>query len=171
MKLRVIIIGAIGCVLLGILAVAWFSDTGLNRAPNVELTLLNGERFKFQHLHGRPVMVTFWATTCVGCQREVPHLIELYNEFGPKGFEVVAVAMAYDPPTQVYEFLKRRQIPYKIALDLDSGVADAFGDVRLTPTTFLIAADGRIVYQVLGEFDAQRVHRLVEELLQDQSNV
>ncbi|MDH3689919.1 MAG: TlpA family protein disulfide reductase, partial [Gammaproteobacteria bacterium] len=162
MKLRELGIGVITCVLVATLAVVWSSDTGASRAPSVELTLLDGQKLQLDDLRGQPVMVTFWATTCVGCQSEVPHLVELYEEFQPRGFEIIAVAMAYDPPAQVYEFSKHREVPYRIALDLDNQVASAFGEVRLTPATFLVDGDGRIVYQVLGEFNTPQVHKLIE---------
>jgi peroxiredoxin len=111
-------------------------------------------------------MVTFWATSCVGCRREVPHLVDLYEKYRDRGFELVAVAMAYDPPEQVLRFRNDKQLPYRVALDLDGAAAHAFDDVSLTPTTFVIAADGRIAFQTIGEFDTGAMENLISSLLQ-----
>ena len=73
--------------------------------------------------------------------------------------------MDYDPPNQVLAMSKARAIPYPIALDLQSDAAQAFGDVRLTPTSFLIAPDGRIVYRKTGEMDMAKIRRDILAML------
>ena len=78
--------------------------------------------------------------------------------------------MAYDPPNQVLTLSKARRIPYPIALDIQSRAADAFGDVRLTPTSFLIAPDGRIVHQKIGELDMNTLRSLVLDMLAENDN-
>jgi peroxiredoxin len=95
----------------------------------------------------------------------MPHLVELYNELGPQGLELVALAMSYDPEEQVREMVKLKQLPYTVALDSDGSAAKAFGDVKLTPTTFLIAPDGRIVQQKLGEMDMNALHKRITGML------
>ena len=65
--------------------------------------------------------------------------------------------MSYDPPNQVLEMTKRKQIPYPIALDIDGSVANAFGNITLTPTSFLIAPDGTIVKHKIGEMDMEKI--------------
>ncbi len=120
---------------------------------------------RLEELRGRPVLVTFWATTCTTCVAEIPHLVDLYNTLAPKGFELIAVAMYYDPPNRVMEMAKRRALPYTVALDVDANASRAFGDVKLTPTSFLIAPDGRIVHQKLGEMDMSKVERMIRDML------
>ena len=117
------------------------------------------------HAHGRPVLVTFWATTCASCVKEIPHLAELYREFSPRGLEMIAIAMAYDPPNHVLAMRDARAIPYPIALDIEGTAARAFGNVRLTPTSFLIGPDGRIVQHNTGELDLADVHGQIRSLL------
>lgn len=165
MRLKDTLIGLFVVALVGVGAFVWFSGAGLKRAPEVEFTLLTGERLKLSALHGQPVLVTFWATTCVGCRREIPHLVELYNALHARGFELVAVAMQYDPPLQVQEFARQKGLPYRVALDIDASAARAFFDVRLTPTSFVIAPDGRIVFEKIGEFEPAAMRALIEKLL------
>ncbi len=165
MKAKDIAIAGFAVALIGLLSYLWLSPGGLKQAPELTFTSIEGETIPLASLRGRPVLVTFWATTCPGCMEEMPHLIELYHELHPQGLEIIGVAMAYDPPNQVLTVVEQRQVPYTIALDLKEQAAQAFGDVRLTPTTFLIAPDGRIVQQKIGELDLQRVRQEILAML------
>ena len=149
----------------------WTSPSGLKWAPDVTFTTLKGEKLNIGELRGRPVLVTFWATTCPGCLKEMPHLVELYEELGNAGFELIGVAMSYDPPNRVLELTTERQLPYPIALDLDGALAAAFGNVMLTPTSFLIDPDGRIIKHKIGEMDIGELRQQIENLLHAQATV
>jgi thiol-disulfide isomerase/thioredoxin len=116
-------------------------------------------------LRGRPVLVNFWATTCQPCIKEMPQLVELYREFAAQGLEVIGIAMAYDPPSRVVALSQSRQIPYPMALDISSAAARAFGGVQVTPTSFLIAPDGRLAYYRTGELEMQKVRAMVAGML------
>lgn len=165
MKAKDILLGLFALALVGALAYVWLSPEGLKRVPDVALRTLDGDEIKLAELRGKPVLVTFWATSCPGCVKEIPHLIELYQEFGPRGLQLVAVAMSYDPPDHVLAMRDTRQIPYPIALDIKGEAARAFGDVRLTPTSFLIAPDGRIVRQKIGEMEMADVRAQIRAML------
>ena len=143
----------------------WTSPSGLKWAPEVTFSTLEGEKINMQELRGRPVLVTFWATTCPGCIKEMPHLVELYEEYANGGFELIGVAMSYDPPNRVLELAAERQLPYPIALDLDGGLASAFGNVMLTPTSFLIDPDGKVIKHKIGEMDIVKLRRQIETLI------
>lgn len=165
MKTKDILIAVFGLLLVAGLAFVWLSPGGINRAPDIAVKTIDGRTLRLAELRGRPLLVTFWATTCPGCIKEMPHLIELYRELQPRGFELIGVAMSYDPPNQVLALARAREIPYPVALDLDGTAARAFGNVRLTPTSFLIAPDGRILHQKIGELDMTYVRQLIDPLL------
>jgi peroxiredoxin len=165
MKLKDMLIGAFALVVLGVLAYLWFSPSGLKEAPPLTITTLDGRQLQLADLRGRPVLVTFWATSCPGCVKEMPHLVDLYKELAPRGFEIVALAMEYDPPDQVREMVQRRQLPYAVAVDSGGEAAKAFGDVRLTPTHFLIDPQGRIVQQRLGDLDMAQLRTRILGML------
>lgn len=165
MKTKDIIFGVFALLLVGALGYLWMSPSGLEQAPTVNLHTLDGAQIDTSALRGKPVLVTFWATSCTGCVQEIPHLIELYKEFAPQGLQMVAVAMSYDPPNHVIAMRDNRQIPYPIALDIDGAAARAFGDVRLTPTSFLIGPDGRIVRQKIGDLDMADIRSQIRSLL------
>ena len=134
-------------------------------APNVTFQTLKGQKIALQSLRGRPVLVNFWATTCAICMEEMPHLIELYKELNPAGFEIIGVAMSYDPPNQVLELTEATQLPYDISLDLDSAIATAFDDVQLTPSSFLIDPEGKIVLNKLGALDLAALRHQIQSYL------
>jgi len=102
-------------------------------APASTFTTLEGKPITLNDLRGKIVLVNFWATSCPGCVKEMPDLIETYNQCKGRGFEVVAVAMSYDPPNYVANFAKTRQLPFPVALDVNGEHARAFGNVQLTP--------------------------------------
>lgn len=137
--------------LLGV--IAWWLTYTKNLAPNAVFTTLKGEQLAIADLKGKPVLVTFWATDCPSCIEEIPDLIALHEQFKDRGLQVVAVAMPYDPPSRVQTLSKERQLPYAVALDIDGRHVRAFGNVQLTPTTFLIDRQGAIAMHKVGKFD------------------
>lgn len=146
-------------------AAVWFMPTGLREAPPLVGKTLDGHTVTLEQLRGKPVLVTFWATTCPSCIEEMPHLIDLYRELHPKGLEIIGVAMAYDPPEQVRAMAQQRQIPYPIVLDTQEHIAREFDNVRLTPTTVLISPQGRIAHYRLGLLDMPKLRGMIEEML------
>jgi peroxiredoxin len=165
LKLKHVSIGLVALTLLLSAGYHWLVPTKLQQAPEVNFKIVDGRTLSLSQLKGRPVLVVFWATTCAGCIKEIPHLIELYHEFAPLGLEIIGVAMAYDPPNQVMEMRQRKQIPYPIALDIQGNIAGAFGDVRLTPTTFLIDSQGQVVIQKTGMLNMARLRHRLQSML------
>jgi peroxiredoxin len=161
--------GAIGLMLIGLLATAaWISLTpNATQAPDVTFTTITGQRIELKALQGKPVLVTFWATDCPGCIQEIPHLLEVYNQYHPRGLEIIAVAMYYDVPSHVAAMTQAKQLPYHVALDLKAEHAKAFGEVRLTPTSFVIAPDGRVTMHKVGAFDLPDMKTRIETLLKE----
>lgn len=159
------LIAGVAIAIVLVFAVSWFTPVGLRPAPPLVGQALDGRTLTLQQFHGRPVLVTFWATTCPSCIEEIPHLIELYRELNPKGLEIIGVAMSYDPPLQVQAMVRQRRIPYPIVLDSKEQIAQAFDNVRLTPTTVLISPDGRIVQYRLGLLDMPKLRETIEAML------
>lgn len=135
------------------------------RAPESSFVLLDGSTVSTQQLQGKVSLVNFWATSCTSCVAEMPELITTYNKFKDRGYETVAVAMSYDPPSYVVNFAQTRQLPFKVAIDNTGGVARAWGDVKLTPTTFLLNKRGEVVKRFVGTPDFVELHQLIDKLL------
>lgn len=134
-------------------------------APRSNFVLLDGSVKNTSQFKGKVTLVNFWATSCTTCVAEMPKLISTYEKYKAQGFETIAVAMSYDPPSYVTNFAATRQLPFNVAIDNTGDVARAWGEVRLTPTTFLINKRGDIVKRYLGEPNFTDLHQLIEELL------
>lgn len=134
-------------------------------APTSRFLLLDGNTIDSTALKGKVTLVNFWATTCTSCVAEMPELVKTYQKYHDKGFETVAVAMSYDPVEWVLNFSKTRQLPFHVALDHDGQLAKQWGDVKLTPTTFLLDRQGQIVKRYLGPPEFSALHQLIEQLL------
>lgn len=148
--------------MVGALAYALMDRQG---APAATFVTLEGQPIVLDDLRGKVVLVNFWATSCPGCIKEMPGMVETYNQYKDRGFEIIAVAMRYDPPSYVANFVRTRQLPFPVSLDLDGEHARAFGNVQLTPTSFIIGKDGSILEQKLGELDFVRLKALLDREL------
>lgn len=144
---------------------AWFTWRPVQAAPDVTFATIDGKTFSMQDLRGKVVLVKFWATSCVTCIKQMPDNISNYEKYAPKGYETVAVAMQYDPANYVLNFAKTRKLPFPVALDSQGKIAIAFGDVRLTPTAFLIDKQGNIIKRYLGEYNKAEFQATVEKAL------
>ena len=138
-------------------------------APQVTYTLLDGQQLSTDKLKGQVVLVNFWATSCTTCVAEMPEIMATHEKYKARGYQTVAVAMSYDPPAYVSNFAQTRKLPFGVALDNTGAIAKGFGDVRLTPTSFLINKRGEIVKRYVGAPDFEALHTLVERLLAEQA--
>ncbi len=147
------------------LAFAWWWQHSTNRAPDSTFVLLDGSTRTTQDLGGQVTLVNFWATSCVTCVAEMPDMIATHQKFHQRGYQTLAVAMSYDPPAYVARFAESRQLPFMVAIDNTGQVAKAWGDVQLTPTTYLVNRQGAIVKRYVGKPDMAELHQLIERLL------
>ena len=146
-------------------AATWLFPPAPRVPPETEFVLLDGTKKTLQSLRGRPVLVSFWATTCPPCVEELPDLIQLYKDWHPQGLEMIAVAMPYDPPIRVQEFVRKHAVPYPVALDVQGAVTSAFGGVPYVPTAFIIDPNGKTELIYTGRLDIAKVRRIISRYL------
>lgn len=144
---------------------AIYLGSGSTPAPQSSFVLLDGSKKETAQLKGKVTLVNFWATSCVSCVAEMPKLMATYEKYKPLGFDTIAVAMSYDPPSYVVNFAQSRQLPFSVAIDNTGEVAKAWEDVKLTPTTFIVNKRGDIVKRYVGEPNFKELHQLIERLL------
>lgn len=149
------------CLLGGTLL--WTSSTP--SAPASNFVLLDGTTKTTADLNGKVTLINFWATSCVTCVAEMPELVSTYNKYQAQGYRTIGVAMQYDPPNYVVNFVNSRKLPFDIAIDNTGAVAKAWGDVQLTPTSYLVNKRGEIVKRYVGQPDFNELHQLIEKLL------
>jgi peroxiredoxin len=156
---------AAGVLVVVVALCAYFIVAQKSAAPAIALTTLQGEKLELTALQGKVVLVNFWATSCTTCIKEMPALVSTHEKFAARGYETVAIAMDYDTPDFIRAYVQKSGLPFKIVHDADGGAARAFGDIRLTPTTFLIDRQGNIIKRYLGEPDLAALHAEIEALL------
>ena len=142
-----------------------YLDTGRAAAPESTFVLLDGSSQTTADLRGKVTLVNFWATSCTTCVAEMPEIIATHQKFNSRGFDTIAVAMSYDPPSYVVNFAETRKLPFKVAIDNTGKVAQAWGDVKLTPTTYIVNKQGQIVKKYVGAPNFDELHKLIEKLL------
>ncbi|VTU13106.1 MULTISPECIES: TlpA family protein disulfide reductase [unclassified Variovorax] len=147
------------------IGVGVYLNTGATAAPASTFVLLDGSKKSTDDLKGKVTLVNFWATSCVTCVGEMPKVIATYDKYKSQGFDTLAVAMSYDPPSYVINYAETRKLPFKVAIDNTGAVAQAWGDVKLTPTSYVVNKHGEIVKRYVGEPDFAELHKLIEKLL------
>jgi thiol-disulfide isomerase/thioredoxin len=155
-------------VALGLVAIGVFAFVlALPHRPPIEaqVTTLDGRTLPISALRGKVTAVNFWATWCGVCIKEMPRMVEAWRRHAPRGYEMVAIAVR-DEKDKVSEFSTRRALPFTVALDAGDA-ATRFGNVRITPTTFLIDRNGRVLKRFVGEPDWAEFDALVEKALAD----
>ena len=159
------VISAAAVALALAVGVGVYLNTGVWAAPASTFVLLDGSKKSTEDLKGKVTLVNFWATSCVTCVGEMPKVIATYDKYKGRGYDTLAVAMSYDPPSYVVNFAETRKLPFKVAIDNTGAVAKAWGDVQLTPTTYVVNKRGEIVKRYVGEPDFAELHKLIEKLL------
>ena len=84
MKTKDILITLFAILIISSIVYLWMAPSGAQQAPDITLQLIDGKKLKLSSLKGKPVLITFWATSCPGCIKEMPHLMELYHELHSK---------------------------------------------------------------------------------------
>jgi peroxiredoxin len=156
-------IGATAAVVVA--AGAFFFVGGATAAPDSTFVLLDGSKKSTADFKGKVTLVNFWATSCVTCVAEMPKMVSTFNEYHGKGYQHLAVAMSYDPPSYVVNYAQTRKLPFEVAIDNTGAVAKAWGEVQLTPTSYLVNKKGEIVKRYVGEPNFTELHALIEKLL------
>ncbi|MGO9084960.1 MAG: TlpA disulfide reductase family protein [Candidatus Sulfotelmatobacter sp.] len=118
-------------------------------APDFTLESLDGKSVRLSDLRGKAVLLNFWATWCAPCKIEMPWFVELQNEYGPQGLQIVGVAMDDSSKEDIAKFTKEMGVNYPVLLGKEA-VGDAYGGVPALPESFFISRDGKIVDKILG---------------------
>ena len=136
-----------------------------NLVPNTNFKTINGKNISTKSLLGKVYLVNFWATSCKTCIEKMPDFVNTYNKFKNYDFNIIAVAMAYDPPNYVLNYSKTRKLPFIVAIDIDGSVAKSFGNVNITPTSFLINKNGQIIKKYVGSPEIKKLNEIIRKEL------
>lgn len=118
-------------------------------APDFTLDTLDGKSVRLSDLRGKAVLLNFWATWCGPCKIETPWLVEMQNQYGNQGLQVVGIAMDDSGKDEIEKFAKDMGVNYPVLLGKEA-VGDAYGGVPALPESFFIGRDGKIVDRIIG---------------------
>ena len=127
------------------------------------MSTLAGKEIKIDDYQGKVVLVNFWATSCTGCMAEMPGLVKAQQTLGKDKLVTIAVAMSYDNLDYIQNYLAKTALPFEVVYDQTGVIAKAFGEVQLTPTSFVIGKDGRLMKKIVGELSEAELIKLVNE--------
>lgn len=137
-------------------------------APNVAFTTIDGKTIHLADLHGKVVLVDFWASWCIPCRKSFPEIEGLHKEFASKGLVVLAVTVD-EERKNADAFLEMFQHTMTIVTDPHGSVAEAF-KVSAMPSTMIVDRAGNLRYthkgytdKVLASYRSQVVALLAEE--------
>src|ERR1700690_1424826 len=120
------------------------ADDQHRNEANFTLTDLSGKTWTLKDLHGKVVLVNFWATWCPPCRKEMPDLETLNQRFGPQG--LVILGISDEDAATVSPFIAEHKVTYPILLDPGRKVNELF-QIEGIPKTFIYGRDGKIVAQ------------------------
>jgi peroxiredoxin len=133
-------------------------------APDFTLESSTGAKVHLSDFEGKVVLLNFWATWCGPCKTEIPWFAEFQNEFGPRGFTVLGIAMDDEGWPVIRPFMAAQKMNYPVLLG-DATVSAQYGEVEALPTTFVIGRDGRIAYLHRGLIDKPKYRAEILRLL------
>jgi thiol-disulfide isomerase/thioredoxin len=137
-------------------------------APDFSLTDLNGRPLALSSYRGKVVLLDFWATWCVPCREEIPHLIDLQNKYGSQGLQIVGVSMD-DSPEPVRDFYQHFKMNYPVVMG-DARTGELYGGVLGLPIAFVVGPDGKITSKHIGATDISVLEKEVLKLLPAKSS-
>jgi thiol-disulfide isomerase/thioredoxin len=137
-------------------------------APDFSLTDLNGRPLALSAYRGKVVLLDFWATWCVPCREEIPHLIDLQNKYGSQGLQIVGVSMD-DSPDPVRDFYQHFKMNYPVVMG-DARTGELYGGVLGLPIAFVVGPDGKITSKHIGATDISVLEKEVAKLLPAKSS-
>jgi peroxiredoxin len=127
--------------------VPWARD----ETPALSLKDLDGRMHALGDYRGQVVLINFWATWCEPCRDEMPSIRALRDTLASQPFAVLVVNHG-ESPVRVRDFLAKEKLDLVALLDPSRAAAKAWR-VRVLPGSFLVDADGRVRYSVIGEID------------------
>lgn len=133
-------------------------------APELALADLSGKMIRLSELKGKVVLLNFWASWCPPCKTELTEFQKVYEAYGDKGFEVIALAINEIPGSLVMEM----KLSFPVAIGNKRVIKD-YGDIANVPVSFLIDKEGRIIKKFNEVYQTAALRHDVENALKGEA--
>ncbi len=132
--------------------------------PTFAVADLNGTTHNFEEYKGKgPLILNFWGTWCPPCRRELPDLVRIYQEYKPKGLQIVGLAVK-DTPEKVRQFASENNMNWVMLMgNMESMVA--FNAIQGVPTTIFFDKNGVEVSRFIGMRSYEDFKSQVEKII------
>jgi thiol-disulfide isomerase/thioredoxin len=144
-------------------------DASATDTTTAEPDLVQRADFDLEQYEGQVVLLNFWATWCAPCRAEMPDLVQLQEEWGAEGLQIVGVAMDQRGTEAVAPYLKRQPVNYPIVLDPKAQIGETYGGIPVLPTTLVIGRDGEVRQRIPGRMRLEDLQTYVENVLADEA--
>jgi len=134
-----------------------------DEVPALDIRLLDGKTMNLGALKKRPVLITFWATWCPPCIKEMADLQQLYERYHGQGLEIIAISVNTER-AQIDEFIKSRGLTYPMAMSVPRH-SEVFGPMLFPPRLFLIGPDGKVAISHWGPVRLEALEATVKAML------
>ena len=149
---------------------ASFSGITISKpAPDFTLETVSGQSVRLSDLRGKAVLLNFWATWCAPCKIEMPWFVELQNEYGSQGLQIVGVAMDDSSKDDIAKFAKDMGVNYPVLIGKEA-VGEEYGGVPALPESFFIGRDGNIVDKIIGLKGKAEIEDSIKKALSTQGS-
>ena len=135
---------------------SWYGKT----APDFTLTDITGKQHKLSNYRGKDVMIIFWATWCVPCHIEIPHLIELRNTVSEDKLAILVISDEY--PALVKRFAADRKINYTVISANMLAMPSPYNSIRAIPSSFFIDSEGKIKIATEGVLSLDAIKAILQ---------
>jgi len=136
-------------------------------APPFSETTISGRKVDLAAYRGKPLVINFFAAWCYPCRQEAPEFVALHRRFGDR-IGLVSVAVRTDQRSSLDDFVHTHDMTWPVVWDRSGSL---IGPYRIVgqPITYLIDAQGRVVYRILGQTTEHRIGGVLDRLLQTRS--
>lgn len=151
----------IGIIFLMISLVS-FSNSA--KAPDFNLKDQYGVVHSLENYKGKVIFLSFWATWCPPCKKEMPDIENIYKEYGENKKDVVILGVNSEKENEVKKFLKDKGYTFPTVIDENSEVMRKYF-IQAFPTSFVIDKEGNVYGYVMGGLTKEQIKQVIEEVL------
>jgi cytochrome c biogenesis protein CcmG, thiol:disulfide interchange protein DsbE len=134
-------------------------------APDFTTQTLDGATVRLSQLHGKPVLLNFWATWCTACEIEMPAIQRASDRYGRQGLTVLAVNYHQTNAADMRVFLKRLGARFAAVYDPDGRIATAYGVAIGLPVSVFIGRTGKVAFMQVGQMSNPLLDEKVHSIL------
>ena len=135
-----------------------------SKIASLTITTYDGHTLHLADSRGQVVVINFWASWCTPCEKDVPVMERIWQEYGDDNVLVIGIDYL-DTQSKALDFIQRFDLSYPIGPDIGTDISATF-NISGVPETFILDKKGVIAEHITGPADYVQLSQIIEELLQ-----